>query len=600
MPPLQSIPSLNIVQKKVNFFRINAWRLMLCSILVSLCLPLIAHAAPLYTVSISGAGSLTSLLTEHLEINRRRTSNEMSEDEIRRLVAVTPSQISSLLATEGYFTPTVSSDLDQQSTPWITRFTVTLGPSTKIDSVDIQFAGDITEKHPQRISELRNAWELKVGELFQQGNWDKAKNALLKGLLNRDYPTATLTQSEARIDPSTNSAALTVVVDSGPAFTFGEMQIDGLKRYSRDMVEKLNPIKPGEAYSQEKLNELQARVQETGYFRSAFATIDANPEHPNNVVIKLDLTENERKRLSLGIGFSTDSGPRAQVKWMDRHFLGRDWRLESELRGDRDTRVLGGDVYFPTIRNDWRPSVGAHYEYTDSAGEINNKFRTGVRLSSPDKNDEKVWALGFLADRQRIGDDFANDREAFIASFTYTRRRVDNLITPSRGYYASLEINGGPAGIVNKENFIRVVGRGTWLSPTYKRFQAVLRGQVGQVFGAGSDTVPGDLLFRTGGDQTVRGYAYNTLGVAQDGAIVGGTNTAVVSAELIYKVTPEWGAAVFTDAGNAANSWDGFRLKQGSGVGARWLSPIGSVNLDLAYGHETKETRLHFSVGYGF
>jgi translocation and assembly module TamA len=163
-----------------------------------------------------------------------------------------------------------------------------------------------------------------------------------------------------------------------------------------------------------------------------------------------------------------------------------------------------------------------------------------------------------------------------------------------------LEINGGPAGIVNKESFIRVVGRGTWLSPTYNRFQAVLRGQVGQVFGAGSDTVPGDLLFRTGGDQTVRGYAYNTLGVDRDGAIVGGTNTAVVSAELIYKVTPEWGAAIFTDAGNAANSWDGFRLKHGSGIGARWLSPIGSVNLDLAYGHETGETRLHFSVGYGF
>lgn len=577
---------------------------MLCSILVSVCLPIGAHAAPLYTVSINGADSLTSLLTEHLEIARRNKDktnvDEMSEDEIRRLVAITPSQIRSLLATEGYFTPSVSSDFDQQSTPWIARFNVTLGPSTRIASVNIQFAGDIVQKHPQRITELRDAWSLKVDDPFQQGNWDRAKSSLLKGLLNRDYPAASLTQSEARIEPSTNSAALTVVVDSGPAFTFGEIQIDGLKRYSRDMVDKLNPITPGEPYSQEKLNELQARVQETGYFRSSFATIDVNPDHPNNVVIKLDLSENELKRLSLGIGFSTDGGPRGQLKWMDRHFLGRDWRLESELRGDRDTRVLGGDVYFPTLRNDWRPSVGAHYKYTDSAGEINNKFQTGVRLSSPDKNEEKVWALDFLADRQRIGDDFANDREAFFASFTYTRRRVDNLITPSRGYYASLEINGGPAGIVNKESFIRVVGRGTWLSPTYNRFQAVLRGQVGQVFGAGSDTVPGDLLFRTGGDQTVRGYAYNTLGVDRDGAIVGGTNTAVVSAELIYKVTPEWGAAIFTDAGNAANSWDGFRLKHGSGVGARWLSPIGSVNLDLAYGHETGETRLHFSVGYGF
>jgi translocation and assembly module TamA len=107
-------------------------------------------------------------------------------------------------------------------------------------------------------------------------------------------------------------------------------------------------------------------------------------------------------------------------------------------------------------------------------------------------------------------------------------------------------------------------------------------------------------LFRTGGNQTVRGYAFNSLGVTQNGAIVGGTVLAVLSAELIYAITPQWGAAVFTDAGNAADSWRGFRLQQGSGIGARWQSPVGPVNIDLAYGHATRKLRLHFSVGYGF
>jgi translocation and assembly module TamA len=98
----------------------------------------------------------------------------------------------------------------------------------------------------------------------------------------------------------------------------------------------------------------------------------------------------------------------------------------------------------------------------------------------------------------------------------------------------------------------------------------------------------------------VRGYAFNSLGVAQNGAIVGGTVLAVLSAELVYAITPQWGAAVFTDAGNAADSWRGFRLQQGSGIGARWQSPVGPVNIDLAYGHATRKLRLHFSVGYGF
>lgn len=572
-------------------------------LILSYCmLPMQAQAeAPAYRVAIDGAGGLTSFLNDNLDISRRQSSTELSEEEVQRLVGIAPQQIRSLLATEGYFSSTVKHEFDRESSPWVARFTVVLGPRTLVESVTITFKGDILAAHPQRVERLKQRWLLQAGGIFQQKAWDDAKSDLLKALLIRDYPTAAITQSSARIEPDTATAVLTVEVDSGPGFTFGELQIEGLQRYQRSMIDELNPIKPGEPYSQEKLNELQARVQNTGYFKSVFATVEMDASKPVAVPIRLDLTENERKRLSLGVGFSTDSGARGQIKWLDRNFLDRNWRLESNLRVDRDTRVIGSDVYLQPISNGWRPSVGAHYEYTNSAGEINNKLLSSARLTSPDTNDEKVWALSFYADRQRIGEDFSNNREALIGSFIYTRRRVNNLILPSRGYVASIELGAGPAGVINKKSLARVVGRATYLSPYYdKRWQAVLRGQVGQVFGADRTTVPGDLLFRTGGDQTVRGYSYNTLGVAQNGAIVGGTVTAVVSAELVYRITPEWGAALFTDAGNAADSWSDFKLKQGSGVGARWRSPIGQVNLDLAYGHETKEPRLHFSIGYGF
>lgn len=572
-------------------------------LILSYCmLPMQAQAeAPAYRVAIDGAGGLTSFLNDNLDISHRQSSTELSEDEVQRLVGIAPQQIRSLLATEGYFSSTVKHELDRESSPWVGRFTVVLGPRTLVESVTISFKGDILAAHPQRVERLKQRWLLQAGGIFQQKAWDDAKSDLLKALLIRDYPTAAITQSSARIEPDTATAVLTVEVDSGPGFTFGELQIEGLQRYQRSMIDELNPIKPGEPYSQEKLNELQARVQNTGYFKSVFATVEMDASKPVAVPIRLDLTENERKRLSLGVGFSTDSGARGQIKWLDRNFLDRNWRLESNLRVDRDTRVIGSDVYLQPISNGWRPSVGAHYEYTNSAGEITNKLLSSARLTSPDTNDEKVWALSFYADRQRIGEDFSNNREALIGSFIYTRRRVNNLILPSRGYVASIELGAGPAGVINKKSLARVVGRATYLSPYYdKRWQAVLRGQVGQVFGADRTTVPGDLLFRTGGDQTVRGYSYNTLGVAQNGAIVGGTVTAVVSAELVYRITPEWGAALFTDAGNAADSWSDFKLKQGSGVGARWRSPIGQVNLDLAYGHETKEPRLHFSIGYGF
>jgi translocation and assembly module TamA len=560
-------------------------------------------AGQAYKVEISGAGSQTAMLNEFLDIKRRESNTDLSSDEVQRLAAAAPAQIRELLATEGFFSPAIRYEIRRDSEPWIIHYDISPGTATRIDSVDIRIKGAIASgphADPRRIERLRRRWSLDPGEVFKQSAWNKAKNDLLKGLLLNDYPAATITQSEARINPQDNSAALAVEVDSGPFFTFGELQIHGLQRYSREMVEALNPIHPGDPYSQQKLNELQSRLQDTGYFRSAFATSEADPAHPDRVPVRVDLNENPRKRLSLGGGFSTDTGARAQVKWLDRNFLQRNWRLESELRIDRETRVLGGDVFLPAIRNGWLPSFGAHLEHTISSGEIDDKIRTGARIASPNKLDEKAWGVAYLGDRQRIGGSFQTNRQAVIGSFSYTKRRLDNPLTPRRGYVASAELGAGPRGLVNETNIARVVIRGTLLQPLVRRWHSVLRAEVGQVFGGSRLNVPGDLLFRAGGDQSVRGYSYQSLGPIQNGAVVGGTVTAVMSAELVYQLTPTWGAAVFTDAGNAADSWKGFTLKRGTGVGARWRSPIGPVNLDLAYGHAVHKMRLHFSVGYGF
>jgi len=567
------------------------------------CLLLQFPAATAYTVEIEGAGNLTPFLREHLEIQHQHNNPEVGSEELQRLVGLTPQQIHDLLATQGYFSPVVESELVPQDNDFVARFTVQPGPPTRISTVDIRFSGAIAEGEKvnlQRMDRLRRQWSLTPGQTFRQADWDEAKRNLLRNLLIRDYPAATITASTAHIDPEQGTAALSVEVDSGPAFTFGQLEIHGLERYSRKTVEALNPIQPGERYSQEKLNELQVRVQDSGYFAAVFATTEINPEQPQGIPIRLDLTENKRKRLSLGVGFSTDTGAMLQSKWLDRNFLGRDWRLESEVKLDRKTQLLAADIYLPALQNGWTPSVSARYSRSDIADELNSTIRTGARLTSPSKLDEQVWSVEYLADRQVLPDDEAHYRRAFIGSYTYTQRRLNNLIAPRRGYVASAEISVGPPGLVNEKAFIRVLAQATWLSPIRNRWQAVLRGQVGNVWGARRETVPGELLFRTGGAQSVRGYSFNDLGVRQSNAVVGGRVLAVASVEAVYHITPAWGAAVFHDMGNAADSWRGFEFKHGTGVGARWRSPVGPVNVDLAYGHATHKPQLHFSIGYVF
>jgi translocation and assembly module TamA len=574
--------------------------------LAALCLlsPCFAAAqATSYAVEMRGAGKFSSLLDDYLEIRRHEHDADIGDDELRRLAGAGVQQIRDLLATEGFFSPKAAYQLLMQDGRRIVRYDVDLGPPTVVDKVDLRFAGELaTGPHAdqRRIARLKRLWRLDPGMRFRQADWEASKSALLADLINRAYPAAKIVSSQARIDPDQRSAQLSVDVDSGPLFTFGDLQIKGLQRYSRERIDALNPIKPGEPYSQEKLTELQSRLQDSGYFRTVFATVDVDPAHPREVPVRVDLAENERRRLGLGIGFSTDAGPRAQVKWLDRQFLGHDWRLESEVRADRLDQLAGADLYFPALKNGWYPSVGAHAERSNVEGQVTDKVRNDWRVTSPNKFDEEIWAISYLGDRQYLPLDFVNNRQALVLTYTYTRRRLDSLLNPRRGHVASIELDGGPRGFLNQANIGRVVVRSNWLITLAPRWHAQLRGEFGKVMGAGRELVPDDLLFRTGGDQTVRGYAYNSLGVAQNGAIVGGTIEAVASAELVRYLTPTWGVAVFRDAGNAADSWRDFKFAQGTGVGVRWRSPIGPVNVDFAYGHATHQPRLHFSVGYGF
>ncbi len=583
------------------------WRPALASVCL-LCVSSPAVIAQALSVELHGAGDMEALLRQNLTITQLAPGDGAGSDELQRLVRLTPQQITDLLATEGYFSPQVSGHLTKIDGRLIARFDIQPGEPVTISEVRLAFHGEIATRDPQRIAALRERWLLKRGERFRQSQWTAAKTDLLGAVLAADYPAARLTDSDAIIDPASGSAKLQLSIDSGPAFTFGTLQVRGLERYPMALVTNANLIRPGEPYSQARLSELQARVLGTGYFRSVFTSIDADPAQPQRVPVRVEVAEQPRKRVGIGAGVSTDSGARLQLKYTDRLFLDRDWRLESVFRVDRQSLLAQGALYFQPLQqallfgqfDGWIPSVLLGLERTVITGQEVERIRNSVRLSTPSRINERVVSLSLLADRPTIPDAELPVRRALVAGYTLTRRLFDQLLAPTRGYSASIALSAGVGGALNDVQIARIFVNGVWLHPLSDRWTAVARAQAGEIFGAGTDKVPEDLLFRTGGDQTVRGYAFGSLGVPRNGVTIGGNVLAVASAELQYRITPQWGAAVFHDIGDAARFWSDFRARRGVGVGARWRSPIGAVNIDVARGIESGDTRLHFSVGYGF
>jgi translocation and assembly module TamA len=189
---------------------------------------------------------------------------------------------------------------------------------------------------------------------------------------------------------------------------------------------------------------------------------------------------------------------------------------------------------------------------------------------------------------------------ALVPNVMWTWRKVDNLLNPQLGTVIQAQIGGATKAVVSDQNFLRLHSRVQQFIPLGKNNTLILHGEIGYTAAESRQGIPQDYLFRTGGTGSVRGYAYQSLGVKEGAAIVGGRYLAVGSIEATHWLDESWGVAAFVDAGDAVDSLQDVRLAVGYGLGGRWRSPAGPLGVDLAYGQRTSEFQLHFSLAIPF
>ena len=135
----------------------------------------------------------------------------------------------------------------------------------------------------------------------------------------------------------------------------------------------------------------------------------------------------------------------------------------------------------------------------------------------------------------------------------------------------------------------------------FDQHRLLARLQVGALSTEDFSRTPVSMRFFAGGDQSVRGYAYQDIAPKSDtGRPLGGRYLLVGSTEYQYSLSPSWRLAVFIDAGNVTQEREELNsLKIGRGIGLRWISPVGALRLDLAQGLDELlgGFQLHFSMG---
>ncbi len=554
-----------------------------------------------FEVAIEAPGRVQTLLAEHVEISRWRTHERMNTEEFRRLYRAAPKEIADLLATEGYYRPQIQPTLEELDGRLRARFVVEPGSPVRVAAVSIEFAGPLPQQDPdaaQKMDRLRSTWPLDAGEVFRHADWEEGKRSLLRGLALDRYPLASIAKSEALVDPDRGSAQLTVVIDTGPAIRFGQVEIEGLQLYPRSVVENLNPIREGSPYSLLQLREYQTRLLESGYFTSV--TVDAAPQPDGTAPIRVWVEERETRRIAFGIGYSTDAGARFQAEYRQLNFLQRALQLGTRLKIEERTHSAGADLYFPTTAEGYRHRLVAEAARTDIQGTQTDKVTLTAGRTRKRGDIEADISVSYIAEEEQVSGFPTDTRQAITGNWSYTIRRTNHPLFPDKGYLLNVQVGGAPGILVAERSFLRLYGRTAYYLKMGDTGLVTLRGELGWVHANGTTNIPSDYLFRTGGDQTVRGYAYQSLGVRKGDAVTGGRALGVASAEYTHWVRDDWGVAVFVDTGNATEDFRNFSFKTGVGVGARWRSPVGPLNLDIAHGRDEGSLRVHFSVGLAF
>lgn len=578
-----------------------------------------------YDVRIDAPRALRELLNDNLDLMRWRDNAKVDLEQLRRLVRLAPDQVKTLIATEGYYSPKVTASLDTSGKTPVAHVNVDPGQPVNVSDIDIElrgFAPFDKGSAPFDAAALRNRWTLPVGSRFRTADWEAAKRGLLRQVTQLRFPRAQLVESSATVDPDKHQARLKVVIDSGPDVHFGELKIQGLQRYPASIITNLNQIKPGDQYSEAALQALQGRLQDSGYFSTVEVSADmspvlsqqvsqlnqgtapsqtgapSQPPGPTTLPVLVRVTENKRRNVSVGAGYSTNTGARAQASYDDLSVFGK--RMKNSLIYEQRQQTARTDFYWPVTSNGYRNSVGAGYQRLDAEGLVTRTTSIDATRAWGSPLLERSLTLQALTEQVTIDDLPTTRAKAVPLTFSITKRHLDSLVQPTTGYIANAQLGAAVLPILTDQRFIRAYTRFLDYHPLGEKGTLILRGEFGAVISRDKTGVPQSFLFRAGGDQSVRGYGYQELGIPVGTAITGGRYLLTGSTEYDYWFKPPWGAAVFYDFGNAADNFSDLKPKVGYGVGARWRSPVGPINVDIAYGKAVHKVRLHFSLGFTF
>ncbi len=497
----------------------------------------------------------------------------------------------------GYYRSRIRTDVREGEEPALV-LRVRTGEPVKLRNITVRLDGPAAEFSGFRVAERT----LRQGDVLNHGRYEEVKQQFLNQASRFGYFDGRFTQQRLAVDPRENVADVELVFDSGPRYRLGDVRFEGDSPFDDDLLARMVPFETDTPYDSELIAELSQALQSSGYFEGV--RVDANPSGANQqrIPVSVALTTRKPRTFGFGLGYSTDVGPRVRLDWT-RHWVnpqGHSYGAEAELSAPRQNVGFWYDIPLDPPLTDKLRFVGG-YQYEEIAGtdSLSRLLKVGPEWHSQLPSGWlRVLSLKWQHEEYRLGDD-SGTSTLLMPGVAYSYLRSDNRIDPSRGYRLQFEVAAAKAGVLSDADLIHANVQLRGLTTLAQRHRFLGRVQLGGNWTDEYVNVPPSLRYFAGGDQSVRGYDYQSLSPTNsDGDKIGGRYQFAVSAEYQYSIAEKWRVATFVDQGNAFNSLEIPTLKSAVGVGVRWVSPVGPIRVDVAHPLDGDGgVRLHFSMG---
>ncbi len=524
---------------------------------------------------------------------------DASAAQIRRLFGKSAGEIRAALEPFGYYSVTVSDQLEEAAGGYHATFRVTLGQPVVVREIAVSVAGEGGQV--PEVQKALAAFAPHRGEHLDHSAYEHSKSAVSSALLDAGYLHAQLLTHRVEVARGARSATVDLSWQSGPRFRFGPVEFAAVQ-FPPAFMDRFVPWHEGDYYSREQVTKLQQRLVNAGYFASVVVLPRVEAAVDLAVPIEVTLFPAKRTMYTGSVYYSTDTGAGTDLG-IDRRWVNlRGDKFKTDLNVSERQQDLSLTYRVPLRGADDRIlTFGVGYSDKTTDTSTSQTLKAGTNVARTWRGFTRTLGVQFVSGDFEVGGETGNSNLLY-AEGTLSRKDADDLFLPSNGYSLTFGLRIAPRTPITDTEFAQLTADATWMRSFRGREWLIVRGSLGAMAVGDFDKLPPELRFFAGGDHSIRGFDYQSIGATNSaGEVIGGEFLTVASVEYEYRVWGNWGAALFVDGGDAFRLPD-FNLNVAAGVGLRWKSPVGILRLDVAkpvISNLAHDFRVHISIGSG-